>query len=138
MEAVLPKSVDYLDVLPKAVPSERKRRKYYPANGTQYLAGGTVIIEVADNRLVCAILEPCTNGHRMSAQKSITGQSNYGNTQQTIVPVQAGNLLTIQANGTVTGDQFAGSKYNNANNIAAGASQNLSAPLFGGLFSQWI
>ena len=189
MEAVLPKSVDYLDVLPKAVPSERKRRKYYPANGTQYLAGGTVIIEVADsrhfldvtnsyinltltnnsgqslgldyggasvlirnlrvqqagntimniqnyNRLVCAILEPCTNGHRMSAQKSITGQSNYGNTQQTIVPVQAGNILTIEGNGLVTGDQFAGSKYNNANNIADGTSQNLSAPLFGGLFSQ--
>ena len=189
MEAVLPKSVDYLDVLPKAVPSERKRRKYYPANGTQYLAGGTVIIEVADsrhfldvtnsyinftvtnnsgqavgldyggasvfirnlrvqqagntimniqnyNRLVSAILEPCTNGHRMSAQKSITGQSTYGNTQQTIVPVQAGNILTVQANNTVTGDQFAGSKYNNANNIAAGTSQNLSAPLFGGLFSQ--
>jgi len=50
MERVLPKTVDYLDVLPKAIPAERKRKKFHPANGTQYTQGQTIIIEVADPR----------------------------------------------------------------------------------------
>ena len=50
MEAVLPKSINYLDTLPKAVPSERKRRNFFAANGTQYRPGQTIIIEVADTR----------------------------------------------------------------------------------------
>ena len=50
MEAVLPKSINYLDTLPKAVPSERKRRNFFAANGTQYRPGQTIIIEVSDGR----------------------------------------------------------------------------------------
>jgi hypothetical protein len=50
MEAVLPKSINYLDTLPKAVPSERKRRNFFAANGTQYRPGQTIIIEVQDSR----------------------------------------------------------------------------------------
>lgn len=50
MERVLPKTVNYLDVLPKAIPAERKRKKFYPANGTQYTPGQTIIIEIADPR----------------------------------------------------------------------------------------
>ena len=50
MERVLPKTINYLDVLPKAIPSERKRRRFQPANGTQYTEGQTIIIEVADPR----------------------------------------------------------------------------------------
>lgn len=50
MERVLPKTINYLDVLPKAVPSERKRKRFQPANGTQYTEGQTIIIEVADPR----------------------------------------------------------------------------------------
>ena len=50
MEQVLPKSINYLDVLPKAVPSEKKRKYFYASNGTRYLMGATVIIEIADPR----------------------------------------------------------------------------------------
>ena len=50
MEAVLPKSINYLDTLPKAIPSERKRRNFFAANGTQYRPGQTIIIEVQDTR----------------------------------------------------------------------------------------
>tara|TARA_R110002126_G_scaffold1266_1_gene7313 strand:- start:141 stop:1781 length:1641 start_codon:yes stop_codon:yes gene_type:complete len=50
MEAVLPQSINYLDTLPKAIPSERKRRNFFAANGTQYRPGQTIIIEVSDSR----------------------------------------------------------------------------------------
>tara|TARA_R110002110_G_scaffold389062_1_gene601292 strand:- start:433 stop:2088 length:1656 start_codon:yes stop_codon:yes gene_type:complete len=50
MEAVLPQSINYLDTLPKAIPSERKRRNFFAANGTQYRPGQTIIIEVQDTR----------------------------------------------------------------------------------------
>ena len=50
MEAVLPQSINYLDTLPKAIPSERKRRNFFAANGTQYRPGQTIIIEVQDSR----------------------------------------------------------------------------------------
>jgi len=32
----LPKSIDYSDVLPKAIPAVARRRKYYPQNGTSF------------------------------------------------------------------------------------------------------
>lgn len=32
----LPKSIDYSDVLPKAIPAIARRRKYYPQNGTSF------------------------------------------------------------------------------------------------------
>jgi len=57
-ERVLPSNVDYLDRPPKAVPSERKRRKYYPANGTQYSPGQTIVIEVQDSR---SLLDPANS-----------------------------------------------------------------------------
>ena len=50
MEAVLPKTINYLDTLPKAIPSEKKRRNFFPANGQSFVAGQTVIIEVSDPR----------------------------------------------------------------------------------------
>lgn len=57
-ERVLPSNVDYLDRPPKAVPSERKRRKYYPANGTQYSPGQTIVIELSDPR---CLLDPANS-----------------------------------------------------------------------------
>ena len=50
MESVLPKNVNYLDTLPRAVPAERKRKNFFAANGTQYRPGQTIIIEVSDPR----------------------------------------------------------------------------------------
>ena len=67
MEAVLPKSVNYLDTLPKAVPSERKRKNFFAANGTQYRPGQTMIIEVSDGR---AFLDP----HNSFLRFTVTNQ----------------------------------------------------------------
>tara|TARA_R110002096_G_scaffold54803_1_gene141262 strand:+ start:1631 stop:3271 length:1641 start_codon:yes stop_codon:yes gene_type:complete len=50
MEAVLPKNINYLDTLPKAVPAEKKRKNFFPANGQTFVAGQTVIIEISDPR----------------------------------------------------------------------------------------
>lgn len=77
MERTLPKSVDYLDTLPKGVPSERKRRKFYPANGTQYQLGGSIIIEVSDPR---HFLDP-TNSYLNFTMENTSGQTlglDYG------------------------------------------------------------
>lgn len=52
METVLPKNVNYMDNLPRAIPSEPKRRNFFPANGNNYVLNGgqTAIIEVSDVR----------------------------------------------------------------------------------------
>tara|TARA_R110002124_G_scaffold77603_5_gene207893 strand:+ start:2097 stop:3737 length:1641 start_codon:yes stop_codon:yes gene_type:complete len=71
MERVLPKTVDYLDVLPRAIPAERKRKKFYPANGTQYTEGQTIIIELADPR---HFLDP-SNSYLQFTYTNLTGQS---------------------------------------------------------------
>ena len=36
MERSVPKSIDYSDVLPQAIPAIARRRKYYPQNGTSF------------------------------------------------------------------------------------------------------
>lgn len=189
MEAVLPKSVDYLDVLPKSVPSERKRRKYYPANGTQYELGQTIIIEVSDsrhfldvtnsylqmtvtnntgvnvgldyggasvliknlkvqqagntimniqeyNRLVCGILAPATNGHKMSAQRSLSDNHGYGTSRTNAFPARGGNNNVEEPVNQVMGQQFGGCCSNSLAQFTNGVTQILTAPLFGGLFSQ--
>ena len=77
MERTLPKSVDYLDTLPKGVPSERKRRKFYPANGTQYQLGGSIIIEVSDPRHFLDV----TNSYLNFTMQNTSGQTlglDYG------------------------------------------------------------
>ena len=52
METVLPKNINYMDNLPRAIPSEPKRRNFFPANGNNYTLNGgqTAIIEIADVR----------------------------------------------------------------------------------------
>lgn len=71
MEAVLPKNINYLDVLPKAIPAERKRRNFFAANGTQYRPGQTMIIEVQDPR---SFLDPVNSFLRFS----VTNQNAAG------------------------------------------------------------
>ena len=42
----LPKSIDYSDVLPKAIPAVARRRKFYPQNGTSFNFIGTREIRI--------------------------------------------------------------------------------------------
>ena len=72
MEAVLPTNINYLDTLPRAVPSERKRRNFFAANGTQYRCGQTIIIEVGDPR---AFLDPAQSFLRFTLTNNSGAQS---------------------------------------------------------------
>jgi hypothetical protein len=46
LQRSIPASINYQDVLPVAVPAIARRRKFYPANGTQFSAGGTSEIRI--------------------------------------------------------------------------------------------
>jgi len=46
MERVLPKSINYTDVLPMSVPAVAKRRKYYPNNGPNFPLDGQSQIRI--------------------------------------------------------------------------------------------
>ena len=46
LERSLPYQINYQDVLPVAVPAIARRRKFYPANGTTFSAGGTSEIRI--------------------------------------------------------------------------------------------
>lgn len=56
MEQFLPANINYLDTLPKAIPSERKRRRFYPTGGNAaYIAGNEIRINIESPR---AFLDP--------------------------------------------------------------------------------
>ena len=56
MEQFLPANINYLDTLPKAIPSERKRRRFYPTGGNSaYLPGNEIRINIESPR---AFLDP--------------------------------------------------------------------------------
>ena len=46
MERVLPKTLDYTDVLPLAVESRSRRRTFFPINGQTFASGGANIIRI--------------------------------------------------------------------------------------------
>ena len=46
MERVLPKTLDYTDVLPLAVESRSRRRTFFPVNGSTFNSGGANIIRI--------------------------------------------------------------------------------------------
>jgi hypothetical protein len=46
MERVLPKTLDYTDVLPLAVESRARRRTFFPINGQKFSSGGANIIRI--------------------------------------------------------------------------------------------
>ena len=46
MERVLPKTLDYTDVLPLAVESRSRRRTFFPINGQTFSSGGANIIRI--------------------------------------------------------------------------------------------
>ena len=46
MERVLPKTIDYTDVLPLAVESKARRRTFFPVNGQSFTAIGANIIRI--------------------------------------------------------------------------------------------
>ena len=46
MERVLPKTLDYTDVLPLAVESRARRRTFFPINGQRFNSGGATIIRI--------------------------------------------------------------------------------------------
>ena len=46
MERVLPKTLDYTDVLPLAVESRARRRTFFPINGQTFASGGANIIRI--------------------------------------------------------------------------------------------
>lgn len=46
MERVLPKTIDYTDVLPLAVESKARRRTFFPVNGQSFTASGANIIRI--------------------------------------------------------------------------------------------
>ena len=45
-QRALPKSIDYSDVLPQAVPAVAKRKKFYPVNGADFTCGTTREIRI--------------------------------------------------------------------------------------------
>ena len=56
MEQFLPSNINYLDTLPKALPAERKRRRFYPTGGNRdYLPGNEFRINIESPR---AFLDP--------------------------------------------------------------------------------
>ena len=57
MERSIPKSINYQDVLPVAVPAVARRRRFFPANGTTFNALGSneIRIEVGSTN---ALLDP--------------------------------------------------------------------------------
>ena len=57
LERSIPRSINYQDVLPVAVPAVARRKKFYPANGTGFNALGTSEIRVELNS-VNAMLDP--------------------------------------------------------------------------------
>ena len=50
MEQMLPSSVNYLDVLPKALPSEKTRKKFYSSNGRTFSPNQTIKINLESAR----------------------------------------------------------------------------------------
>ena len=46
MERVLPKTLDYTDVLPLAVESRARRRTFFPVNGQTFTSGGANVIRI--------------------------------------------------------------------------------------------
>ena len=46
MERVLPKTIDYTDVLPLAVESKARRRTFFPVNGQSFTATGANIVRI--------------------------------------------------------------------------------------------
>tara|TARA_B100001063_G_C16766864_1_gene559187 strand:- start:1869 stop:3350 length:1482 start_codon:yes stop_codon:yes gene_type:complete len=73
MERSFPKSIDYQDVLPVAVPAVQRRRKYFPANGTTFGPDGTNEIRIpihAQN----AMLDPVNS----YCEFTFTNQSGTG------------------------------------------------------------
>ena len=53
MEQMLPSSVNYLDVLPKAIPSERSRKRFFSSNGRTFGANQTIKIDLESARSCC-------------------------------------------------------------------------------------
>ena len=46
VERVLPKTLDYTDVLPLAVESKSRRRTFFPNNGQQFVSNAANIIRI--------------------------------------------------------------------------------------------
>ena len=50
MEQMLPSSVNYLDVLPKAIPSEKTRKRFFSSNGRTFSPSQTIKIDLESTR----------------------------------------------------------------------------------------
>lgn len=50
MEQMLPSSINYLDVLPKAIPSEKTRKRFFSSNGRTFGPGQTIKINLESTR----------------------------------------------------------------------------------------
>ena len=183
MEQVLPSSINYLDTLPRAIPSEHKRRRFYATNGATFLPGSTIRIpldstrEYLDpsncylnftyenttgqtctfdlagghsffenfriqqkgseicrvqyyNRLMNAVVVPCTATLEEQGDISLVGQTLYAGT------AGAGTLNTPTPAGTATGADLTTGRHGSDADIAAGAEVKFNMPLVGGLFTQ--
>lgn len=183
MEQVLPSSINYLDTLPRAIPSEHKRRRFYATNGATFLPGSTIRIpldstrEYLDpsncylnftyenttgqtctfdlagghsffenfriqqkgneicrvqyyNRLMNAIVVPCTATQEEQGDISLVGQTLYAGT------AGAGTLNVPTPAGTATGADLTTGRHGSDADIAPGAEVKFNMPLVGGLFTQ--
>lgn len=50
MEQMLPSSINYLDVLPKAIPAEKSRKRFFSSNGRSFGPGQTIKINLESSR----------------------------------------------------------------------------------------
>tara|TARA_R110002124_G_scaffold284601_1_gene462077 strand:+ start:2781 stop:4214 length:1434 start_codon:yes stop_codon:yes gene_type:complete len=51
MEQMLPSSINYLDVLPKAIPSEKTRKRFFSSNGRTFGPDATIKIDLESSRM---------------------------------------------------------------------------------------
>ena len=95
---VLPKTLDYTDVLPLAVESRSRRRTFFPINGQTFSSAGIdfagghsfirrlrveqsgVVLEDINsyNRLMGAVVLPCQSGEDHHNERSITEGQRVG------------------------------------------------------------
>ena len=119
MEQVLPSTINYLDTLPRAVPSERRRKKFYPTNGPVFTENTTIRINIEDTR---AFMDPSNTFLQFSLNTTPANQTGttdiaggYSFVKNFRIH-QAGNEI-MRIDNSITGN-------GNYANLSGGGAQN--------------
>lgn len=125
----LPKSIDYTDVLPQSVPAVARRRKFYPANGTNFNPIGSSEIRIEVNSM-SALLD----SHSSYLEFRVTN-----NSADTVgFDIGGGNIffsaLRIEQGGTVLSELLEYNRFHSAilSSVQDSIEGSLTASLTGG------